>query len=157
MFSPPYHRIKIILVINFIDYNNDCFLTAGYIVSFPMSFNRYSRRVRSKMTLRRLRTSMFKARSKSYPRIPESLTDLTRTLLQNPRVSVTCDGSENLYAGSVTATDGSHHVAFFSPRMLEFMGNLRVIQGDGTFRARPAVPRSSQCFVLVTTWNNCVC
>ena len=99
---------------------------------------------------------MFKSRSNAYPRIPHSLTDLTRTLLQYPRVSVTCDGSENMYAGSVTATDGSHHVAFFSPRMLEFMANLRVIQGDGTFRARPAVPSSSQCFVLVTTWNHSV-
>ena len=35
-------------------------------------------------------------------------------------------------AGSITATDGSHHVALVSPRMLEFMANVETIQGDGT-------------------------
>ena len=117
---------------------------------------RYSRRVRSRMTLRKLRTPMYFARMKSYPPIPNTLTDLTRILLQNRRISETVDGDENLYAGSITATDGSHHVAFISPRMIQFLGKVKIVQGDGTFRARPALPHSSQCFVLVSTWRNCV-
>ena len=69
---------------------------------------------------------------------------------------MTVDGEESMYAGSVTATDGSHHVAFMSPRAGQFLQHCRLIHGDGTFRARPATPPSSQCFVLVTTWRNCV-
>ncbi|KAJ1521126.1 hypothetical protein ONE63_002826 [Megalurothrips usitatus] len=115
---------------------------------------KYSKRVRAKMNRRRLSSVMARVRSQNYPPIPGTLRDLTRTLLAHKNVSKTADGLENLYAGSVDATDGSHHVAFFSPRMRAFMGNVRVIQGDGTFRARPAVPHSCQCFVIVTTWRH---
>lgn len=108
------------------------------------------------MTLRRLRTPMYQARMRAYPPIPYTLQDLTRLLLHNPNISETVDGEDNMYAGSVTAADGSHHVAFISRRMLHYMGRLKCIQGDGTFRARPAVPPSCQCFVLVTTLKNCV-
>lgn len=108
------------------------------------------------MTVNKLRHAMYKKRMKKYPNIPHTLSDLTRVLLQNPHISTTVDDEENLYAGSITALDGSHHVAFFSPRMLEHMGKVKTIQGDGTFRARPLFPLSSQCFVIVTTWNDCV-
>ena len=110
------------------------------------------------MTMRRLRTSVNQRRNKSYPNIPLTLRDLTRLLLQKKyrNISRTVDGDDNLYAGSTTATDGSHHVAFISQRMLEFMSDIKVIQSDGTFRARPAVPKSSQCFVLVTSWRDAV-
>lgn len=82
--------------------------------------------------------------------------ELSRVLLQQQNVSATIDGVENLYAGSITATDGSHHVAFFSPRMLNFMSRVKIIQGDGTFKSRPTFPKSSQVFVIVTTWANTV-
>jgi len=108
------------------------------------------------MTLRRLRISMYKTRMKKYPNLPYTMRELTRSLLQHPNVSQTIDETENLYAGSVTATDGSHHVALFSPRMLQFMSRIKVIHSDGTFGSRPALPASSQLFVLVTTWRNFV-
>lgn len=92
----------------------------------------------------------------AYPAIPYTLSDLTRTLLSHDRVSKTIDGLQNMYAGSVDASDGSHHVAFISPRMLEYLGTLKLLQGDGTFKARPNTPASSQCFVLVSTWRDCV-
>ncbi|XP_034246305.1 uncharacterized protein LOC117648159 [Thrips palmi] len=120
------------------------------------SDQRYSRKVRCKMTLKRLRGSMYKTRMNKYPQIPHTMRELTQILLSNDKISKTIDDSENLYAGSTTATDGSHHIAFFSPRMLRFMENLKIIQGDGTFKSRPALPSSRQVFVLVTTWNNCV-
>lgn len=120
------------------------------------SDQRYSRRVRCRMTLGRLRSSMYKKRMERFPNIPHNLRDLTRILLEKKHVSETIDGTENLYAGSITAQDGSHHVAFFSPRMLNFMSKVKIIQGDGTFHSRPALPVSSQVFVLVTTWDNCV-
>lgn len=99
---------------------------------------------------------MYQARSKSYPEIPHTLRELTQTLLGHTRVSMTVDGLHNMFAGSVTAEDGSHHVMFTTPRMLQFMGQVKILQGDGTFRARPSLPQSSQCFVLVTTWRHCV-
>jgi len=108
------------------------------------------------MNLKRLGSSMARRRGKRYPKIPDTLLDLTRSLLDNADVAKTVDEEENLYAGSVTASDGSHHLAFFSPRMLKYLGNLKLIQGDGTFKARPSVPASRQCFVIVTTWSNVV-
>jgi len=99
---------------------------------------------------------MYVARMKSFPPIPHTLLDLTRALLQYPRVSVTVDGDQNLYAGSITAADGSHHVLFLSPRMNEFLRKVKTLQGDGTFKSRPAVPHSCQVFVLVTTYKSCV-
>lgn len=122
----------------------------------PVLYGRYSRRVRARMNLRRLHASMSRRRINRYPGIPDTLRDLTRELLGNAGISKTVDDLENLYAGSITAADGSHHVAFFSPRMLRFLGNLKLIQADGTFRARPALPPSRQCFVLVTTWRHSV-
>ncbi|KAK3910275.1 Transposase for insertion sequence element IS905, partial [Frankliniella fusca] len=120
---------------------------------------RYSARVRCRMTMRRLRGAMWRTRMKSFPAIPHTLKELTQVLL-NPqyraKVASTIDGSGNLYAGSCTATDGSHNVLFISERMIDFLKNIKVIQSDGTFRARPLMPASAQCFVLVTPWKNCV-
>ncbi|KAK3910410.1 Tryptophan 2,3-dioxygenase, partial [Frankliniella fusca] len=115
----------------------------------------YTRRVRSKMTLRRLRSTMYNTRMKKYPNLPYTMRELTRVLLQHSNISQTIDDAENLYAGSVTATDASHHIALFSPRVLRFMSNIRIVHSDGTFGSRPALPASSQLFVLVTRWRNC--
>ena len=122
-------------------------------------FHRYSRRVRSRMTIRRLRNSMYRARMSSYPQPGhQTLRELTQLLLQQQwrKISSTVDGGENLYAGSITAVDGSHHVAFMSPRMRNFSSRITVLQSDGTFHDRPNVPPSSQVFVLVTPWRNTV-
>jgi hypothetical protein len=110
------------------------------------------------MTMRRLRNPMYRARMRRYPPIPKTLRELTRLLLQDrwKEISGTIDEEDNLYAGSTTASDGSHHVLFISQRMLQFMSNIKIVQSDGTFRARPNVPPSSQCFVFVTPWRNTV-
>ncbi|KAK3908301.1 Cytoplasmic protein NCK2 [Frankliniella fusca] len=120
------------------------------------SDQRYARNVRCKMTLARLRGSMREKHMGRYPNIPHTMRKLTQVLLQNNFVSKTIDGEENLYAGSCTDAEGHHHIAFFSPRMLQFMPSLKIIQGDGTFKSRPALPASRQVFVLVTTWDNVV-
>ncbi|KAK3929544.1 UPF0251 protein [Frankliniella fusca] len=104
------------------------------------------------MNMRRLRTPMYSARMRRYPRVPNTLRELTRVLLNTPRLSATVDGTENLYAWSITATDGSHHIAFFSPRMLTFMKKIKFVQSDGTFKSRPMAPHSAQVYVIVTTW-----
>ncbi|KAK3913727.1 Protein FAR1-RELATED SEQUENCE 12, partial [Frankliniella fusca] len=136
--------------------NNPRFVGYQEVLDQFRSDRRYSRKVRSKMTLRGLRSCMYKTRMNKYPNLPYTMRELTRCLLQHPNVSQTIDETENLYAGSVTARDGSHHVALFSPRMLQFMSRIKAIQSDGTFGSRPALPASSQLFVLVTTWRNSV-
>jgi len=110
------------------------------------------------MTMRRLRNSMYKARMDSYPQIPDTLSEATQLLLQRrwSKISSSVDGDDNLYAGSVTAMDGSHNILFMSRRMREFAGRISILQSDGTFRARPIVPPTSQVFVLVTPWRNAV-
>lgn len=99
---------------------------------------------------------MYKARMDSYPQIPDTLSELTQLLFQRRwrKISSTIDGDDNLYAGSITALDGSHNVIFMSKRMRDFSGRISVLQSDGTFtfKARPIVPPSSQVFVLVTPW-----
>ncbi|KAK3914726.1 ATP synthase subunit beta [Frankliniella fusca] len=118
---------------------------------------RYSRRVRRIMTMRKLRNPMYRARIESFPPVPESLRDLTRLLLRDEwreKISCTVDKDDNLYCGSTTATDNSHHVAFISARMRRFASRISILQSDGTFRARPQVPHSAQVFVLVTPWRN---
>lgn len=121
---------------------------------FLCFITRYSRTVRRRMNVRRLRTPMYRARSEIFPPIPQTLYELTQVLLGHPRVSVTVDGEQNMYAGSATADDGSHHVVFVSRRMLNFMGQCQLLQGDGTFKARPATPNSAQCFAIVTTYKS---
>ena len=110
------------------------------------------------MTMRRLRSAMYNKRKKSFPEIPQSLQGLTQILLQPQfrHISSTIDETDNLYAGSVTAHDGSHHVLFMSKRMLGHMAEVKILQADGTFRARPAVPPSTQCFVIATPWRDAV-
>ncbi|XP_034254486.1 uncharacterized protein LOC117653153 [Thrips palmi] len=117
---------------------------------------RYSRRVRSRMNMRKLRTPMYRARMASFPPLPQTLRELTQVLLQNPRISKTVDGEQNIYAGSIDANDGSHHVLFVSPRMREVLQQVTILQGDGTFRARPSTPPSAQCFTLVTTYRDAI-
>jgi len=108
------------------------------------------------MTLPLLRGPMSRTRAEAFPNIPRTLRGLTQELLRDPELAKTTDRTEAIYAGSATATDGSHHVLFTSPRMAEFMGRCRYLHGDGTFKCRPAVPKSSQLFVVVTSWRHCV-
>lgn len=99
------------------------------------------RRMRAKVTLVRMRTSMRNARLRNYPQLPPTLLDLTN-ILRDPRYSVitmTADGLDNLYSGSVTDSEGFHSIVFASQRMLELMERTRTIFSDGTFRSVPAV------------------
>ncbi|KAJ1526453.1 hypothetical protein ONE63_009587 [Megalurothrips usitatus] len=119
---------------------------------------RYSARVRSRMTMNRLRTSMRNARTKTYPAIPQTLKELTELLMKkkNRYLAKTTDNKDLLYAGSVDASDGSHNVVFISKRMRKVMADVQVIHADGTFKSRPALPKSRQLFVIVTTWQTSI-
>lgn len=84
---------------------------------------------------------MQRARQKMFPPPPEDLEGLTQ-ILQNPRFQVataTHDGDDNLYAGSVTAEDGSHHVIFMTRRMARVGCTFSYLFADGTFKVLPAI------------------
>ena len=86
---------------------------------------------------------MRNARLRHYPRpMPQNLLELTG-ILQDPQyqiMTMTVDGNDNIYGGSVTDTDGVHHILFSSNRMLHHMRIFSVLHGDGTFRAVPNNP-----------------
>lgn len=83
---------------------------------------------------------MRNARLQRYPLPPPAnLRDLT-TLLMDPQFAVltmTEDGNDSLYAGSVDDVDGGHHILFSSQRMIERMREFTVLHSDGTFKTVP--------------------
>ncbi|KAK3931470.1 FLYWCH-type zinc finger-containing protein 1, partial [Frankliniella fusca] len=123
------------------------------ILDTHRSDRRYRRRVRARMTMPRLRSSMRKARLDTYPEIPPTLEELTIELMDDSNGHIIhTEGDDSIYAGSVTASDGSHHLIFMSNEQKWLLGEVRVIHADGTFKSRPASPASSQLFCIVTTW-----
>ena len=83
---------------------------------------------------------MRNARSRNFPHPPPiNLQELTNVLQdQQYRVlTMSDDGLDNLYSGSVTDTDGFHHILFTSNRMLERIRQFRVLHSDGTFNTVP--------------------
>ncbi|KAE8745172.1 hypothetical protein FOCC_FOCC008238 [Frankliniella occidentalis] len=96
---------------------------------------------------------MRRARLETYPEIPQTLEELSAALLDvNNAHIIQTEGDDFIYAGSVTARDGSHHVIFMSEEQKWILGEAEVLHADGTFKSRPATPRSSQLFCIVTTW-----
>lgn len=84
---------------------------------------------------------MQRARSSMFPPAPATLQELT-AILQDPRyqvISATHDALDSLYAGSVTAADGSHHIIFMSRRMARVARSLDILFADGTFKVLPAI------------------
>lgn len=78
---------------------------------------------------------MQRARAGVFPRLPVSLEHLTR-ILEDPAwksLTNTLDLLDNIYAGSKTATDGSHHIVFMSARGNDLMRNVDTLFLDGTF------------------------
>lgn len=84
---------------------------------------------------------MRNSRLKRYPSpLPATVEELS-AILQDPQYQVLTmsdDGLDNLYAGSVTDTEGFHHILFMSERMLRKAREFTVIHSDGTFRAVPS-------------------
>lgn len=84
---------------------------------------------------------MQRARARMFPPPPDSLLELT-DILQDPRYAVitaTDDAEDNLYAASVTAQDGSHHIIFMSRRMARVARSLNTLFADGTFKTLPSM------------------
>jgi len=108
------------------------FLTKMSIYSFPPE-------VVTRVTYDRMRTPMRNARLSQFPNPPADLRALTAILMDphNAVITMSDDGQDNLYSGSVTDANGDHHVMFFSNRMVEVMRNFSVLHSDGTFKTVP--------------------
>ncbi|KAK3926922.1 GTPase Der [Frankliniella fusca] len=120
--------------------------------------------VQSRVTLARMRNAMRSARMQNYPELPRSLRNLTRVLNDDQFrvITQTEDGTDNLYGGSVTATDGSHHIMFVSQRMLNYLKISRILHGDGTRKVIPLGANANflaqqvhlkLVYVILTTWD----
>lgn len=83
---------------------------------------------------------MRNARMSRFPPLPANLTELTEILL-NPQyrvLTLTDDGLDNIYAGSVDDIDGNHHILFMSQRMIQRARTFSSLHSDGTFRSVPS-------------------
>ncbi|KAE8738407.1 hypothetical protein FOCC_FOCC016113 [Frankliniella occidentalis] len=69
---------------------------------------------------------------------------------------MTEDGQDNLYRGSVTDTDGHHHILFASARMIQKMRDFNVLHGDGTFKIVPVGPDCEQASIVPNTNVFCI-
>jgi len=97
--------------------------------------------VQIRLRLSKIRSAMQRARSSMFPPPPATLEELT-AILQDPRYQVICathDARDSLYAGSVIANDGSHHIIFMSRRMARVARSLNLLFADGTFKVLPAI------------------
>lgn len=99
---------------------------------------------------------MRNARLQRYPPPPETLRDLTE-ILQDPRYSVITlsqDGQDNIYGGSVDDADGEHHILFISQRMVEKCREFSVLHADGTFKSVPVgLHFAAQVFLILSHYN----
>lgn len=92
---------------------------------------------------------MQRARANVFPRIPESLQDLTG-MLQDPAWASlvnTLDGEDSIYLGSTSGVDGSHNIVFMSRRCIEIMKIVDILFADGTFYIKPSV---TGCYQVLT-------
>ncbi|KAK3921644.1 Anthranilate--CoA ligase, partial [Frankliniella fusca] len=123
---------------------------------------RFPIRVQARVRMSNMRSAMQRARLSVLPPPPQTLRGLS-DILQNPRYRITTqtpDGRDNIYARSVTAADGSHHIIFLSQRMARVMKRMVILFGDGTFKSLPAMEGlnndASQVFALVANWDHTI-
>ncbi|KAK3919969.1 Ribonuclease HII [Frankliniella fusca] len=122
------------------------------------SYSSFGPEVVARVTYARMRTSMRNARLSRFPNpLPANLVELT-DILQDPRytvITMSDDGLDNIYGGSVTDIDGFHHILFISERMLQRARTFRILHSDGTFRVTPHGPEFAvQVFCIVAVWNH---
>ncbi|KAK3923462.1 Cyclomaltodextrinase, partial [Frankliniella fusca] len=114
--------------------------------------------VASVLTYRSLRPAMLRSRTTVFPNVPQSLHGLM-TLLANPawhHLTATNDGTDNLFNGGGTASDGSHVILFISQRGLRTLRLATLLFADGTFFVRPSIDWCYQVFVIVIVSNHTV-
>ncbi|KAK3931712.1 Pyridoxine/pyridoxamine 5'-phosphate oxidase [Frankliniella fusca] len=101
----------------------------------------------------RMQSAMYEARASNYPCIPESLIQLG-VLLGMPntrRLCETVDKQDYIFQGIVgDAQNKTIALVFVSGRMLQFLGTVTNIHGDGTFKKRSRKPKMAQIFNLTT-------
>ncbi|KAK3921439.1 DNA excision repair protein ERCC-6-like 2 [Frankliniella fusca] len=121
----------------------------------------YPREIKRRCRLGKMRSAMQRARYSVLPPPPLTLRQLT-DILQDPHYTVltnTDDGQDNIYAASVTDTQGSHHIIFMSQRMARVMKRLSILFGDGTFLTLPVLEdldAASQIFAIVGNWDHTI-
>lgn len=124
------------------------------IISFH---SRFGPEVVARVTFVRMKTAMKNARLSRFPRPPPATLEELTNLHQDPQyqvITMTDDGLDNLYGGSLEDVLGGHHVVYMSHRQLNRMRSMRVLHSDGTFKVVPVNPQfASQVnyFIIFST------
>ncbi|KAJ1531333.1 hypothetical protein ONE63_000017 [Megalurothrips usitatus] len=103
----------------------------------------------------RLRSSIRRSHLSRYPKLSKDLTRLARVLRQREhrRITITKDGMDNIFYGTVGSLPRrTRCVIFMSKRMKNILRTAKRIFAGGTFKVRPAKPKSSQVFSICVLW-----
>ncbi|XP_034246261.1 uncharacterized protein LOC117648123 [Thrips palmi] len=115
--------------------------------------------VAARVTYARMRTPMRQARMRRYPHHPNNLRELTALLQDNQHrvLTLSHDGNDNIYGGSVDDADGEHHILFVSNRMLQQLKTFHVLHADGTFDSVPVNRNfAAQVWCILGVWDNTI-
>ncbi|KAJ1528957.1 hypothetical protein ONE63_007325 [Megalurothrips usitatus] len=106
----------------------------------------------------RMRSAIYRAQNRLYPRVPVSIYHLGFLLNDNQwqHLTSTICGTDNIFGGVVHGPDGSTSVVFVSRRIRVYMRRARLVFCDGTFGSRPNIPQSSQVLQICSVVNNTV-
>lgn len=106
------------------------------------------------VTPTRMKSSIQRARSLMYPRVPITLQNLGELLQEHQHLTKSIDGTDNLLSGVVHSVNGHTSVIIMSRRMRRFLRKVKIIFCDGTFGSRPHDPDSSQVLQILTVVRN---
>ena len=100
-----------------------------------------------------MRSAISRVRAELYPPVPATLPDLGDVLAQNPHLTATLGGGDNIFSGVVRGP-GTTSLVFMSRRMRRQLRRARIVFCDGTFASRPCTPNSSQVLQIVGVVDN---
>lgn len=126
-----------------------------YLCLFSLFCSLRNPRLARRFTRSRMCSSLYKARSENYPRIPVTLLFLG-VLLGSPGLAAVCktiDGADYIFRGFIGCVQQkTSALVFVSGRMLQFLQTRESIHVDGTFKKRPKKPKINQIFNIVVKY-----
>lgn len=117
----------------------------------------YSRKERSLNMANRLRTSMWRARTRYLPQVPKNLSELDCVLRSEEwrHLSLTKDGSGLMYRGRCgSSSKKTRCLIFMSASMKKCLKQAKSVFCDSTWDGKPSLPKCSQMFSMVTKWDH---
>lgn len=121
---------------------------------------RYPPHVAARVTANRIRSAVRRAADPLHlPRIPQTIEELSQLMGENPHITATMDGADNIFLGMV-GPPRHRSLIFLSRRVAAMLcredmrQRIQIVFSDGTFASRPSRPRFHQVFQISTSIDN---